>query len=141
MSMMWRMLMPITLLWLVMGTAAWGGSSMGEPPRPFQNCAEVMALAEPLMSPDAFEQLRVLSEKECMAEFGDLTPVELSHRLSEEATLFRMDDDGGVYHQPGTTTWIMWVRGFTGPGWLFVDGLLVVAAVLLTWLWCRRRYR
>ena len=39
------------------------------------------------------------------------------------------------------TAWIVWIRGFPGPGWLVVDILLVLAAVLLTWLWCRKRFR
>ena len=81
------------LLWLAMGTGAWAG----EPERTFHNCGEVIAIAEPLMPVDAFEQLLMLSETECMDMFGDYTPVELSHMLAKEVIHVSVDNDIILY--------------------------------------------
>jgi hypothetical protein len=81
------------LLWLALGTITWAG----EPERTFHHCGEVIAIAEPLMTKDAFKQLLALSETECMAAFGDFTPLSLSHMLAEEAVRICVEGNCIVY--------------------------------------------
>lgn len=130
------------LLWLALSTVTWAG----EPERTFHHCEEVIAIAEPLMTKDAFELLLALSETECMAAFGDFTPRELSHMLTEVDVRVHFEGNRIVYTKnpksPDDMTEVVspsvsehgpvgpWQQGVHGALWIF-DRLVDVADILV----------
>ena len=85
------------LMWLiVLGTPVLAHSP-DDDNQVVATCAEVLAIAKPLMPVDAFEQLLVLSEVDCMTAFGGYTHGELRSLLSKEPLYVSVDEDGITY--------------------------------------------
>ncbi len=93
---MLRTFLTAALVWLmVLGTSVLAHLEDDEE-RVVTTCEEVIAIAEPLMPPDAYEQLLVLSESDCMTAFGGYSYGELINLLSKEAIYVSADEEGGI---------------------------------------------